>query len=357
MTPTSVKIIAGALDELPDGRIILRGVLCTSALATLLSDDYQREAQPMSAQASILAAYDKGQPVPDIELGMRGQNFMSGKDDTFYLKDPVYIIDGLQRVTAARIFLNTNKTDTVRIGATIHFNTTKEWERERFQILNTQGLKVSPNVILRNMRDRSPVVLTLYGLTHNDQNFPLYRKVSWQQRMVRGELTSAMTLAKVTGYLHSHLAPGRYTTVSDLVPALDRGSTAVGIANFRANLHTFFGLLDDCWGVSSIQYSQGAVYLRLNFLTTLAMVLSDHEDFWTNDDKKLFVNMDLKRKIGAFPLNDPEITRVATAGGMARRILYNLLVQHINSGKRTKRLTERQNAQSGIEADDDEAAA
>jgi hypothetical protein len=42
--------------------------------------------------------------------------------------------------------------------------------------------------------------------------------------------------------------------------------------------------------------------------------------------------------LALFPINDPVIQGLSGAHGMARAQLYNLMVQHINSGKRTKRL-------------------
>jgi hypothetical protein len=40
-------------------------------------------------------------------------------------------------------------------------------------------------------------------------------------------------------------------------------------------------------------------------------------------------------------LNDPNVKNLTAASGKARHILYQMLVEHVNSGKRTKRLTLR----------------
>jgi hypothetical protein len=353
-----VKIVAGALDEVegsPMG-IILRGVVDAVSLHHLLKDDYQREAQPLSSQWRILDALQKGEPLPDIELGMRGENFTS-REECFLLKDDVYIIDGLQRVTTAIHFLGTNPGAAPRLGATVHFNTTKEWERKRFHTLNTHRLKVSPNVLLRNMREESPAVFGLYGLTVNDKSFVLNSRVSWTQRMTKGELLTALTFAKTVGLLHSHKVAGKGSSIEQLVPALNKAVEVFGIQALRENVRTFFNLVDECWGIKSVQYREGAIYMRGMFLYVLALLLADHHDFWPGDEKRLLVNVDLKRKIAQFPIHDPEVVRLSGASGTARVMLYTLLRDHINSGKRTKRLKPRQVEVTPDLGEDEEAAA
>lgn len=359
-TPSNpIKIIAGALDEVEGSTtgIILRGVVDPTSLHHLLKDDYQREAQPLTSQWRILDALQKGEPLPDIELGMRGQNFTS-REDSYFLKDHVYIIDGLQRVTTAIHFLGTNPGVAPRLGATVHFNTTKEWERRRFHILNTHRLKVSPNVLLRNMREESPAVLALFGLSTNDKSFVLHNRVSWTQRMTKGELVTALTFAKVVGLIHSHKVAGKGNSIEELVPALNKAVEVFGIQAVRENIRVFFNLVDECWGIKSVQYREGAIYMRGQFLYTFARLLADHHDFWQGDDeKRLFVSADLKRKIAQFPIHDPEVVRLSGSGGLARVLLYNLLRDHINSGKRTKRLTPRQTeATVDVGEDDDQEA-
>ena len=40
-------------------------------------------------------------------------------------------------------------------------------------------------------------------------------------------------------------------------------------------------------------------------------------------------------------MNDPQIRNLASAAGGARAILYQLMIQHMNKGKTTRRLTPR----------------
>src|SRR5215831_7176219 len=161
-----IKLSHAALDEseLRGGSIILRGVLDQSSLKYLRTDDYQREALPLTSLSKMIRAMQAGEVMPDIELGMRGQRFRT-KDDVFWLLDLTFVVDGFQRINAALHVLSLNPGAMVHIGATVHFDTTKEWERERFRVLNTQRTPVSPNVLLRNKRDDSPAILTLYGLS------------------------------------------------------------------------------------------------------------------------------------------------------------------------------------------------
>ncbi|MEN9561336.1 MAG: hypothetical protein RIQ56_609, partial [Candidatus Parcubacteria bacterium] len=139
---TPVRLFNAALDEVegsPTG-IILRGVIDPSCLKLLRIDDYQREVQPLGSQKSILRALEKGSPLPSVDLGMRGQDFTS-RESAFLLKDPVYIIDGLQRISTAIHHLGVKPGSDVRIGAEVHFNTDRNWERDRFHTLNAYRQK------------------------------------------------------------------------------------------------------------------------------------------------------------------------------------------------------------------------
>ncbi|MBP9822490.1 MAG: hypothetical protein KBC81_03570 [Candidatus Pacebacteria bacterium] len=347
---------SAALDETKDKELILRGVIKQDCLTHLMVDDYQREAMPLTALSSIIQALENGDALPDIELGMRGGRFKD-KDGNFVLQDILYIIDGLQRVNAAIQILKTKPDVKIRLGATVHFNTTKEWERERFRVLNTLRSKVSPNVLLRNKREESSAVKMLFALSKGDRQFALYERIAWGQRMIKGDLIGALTFAKVTGVLHSHKAPTRRTSVNQLVPALDKALEVVGIQAMRKNVRGFFDLIDECWGIKRVQYREGAVYMRGTFLHVMARLISDHTDFWRGDgQEELFVEASLRRKIASFPIHDPAVTSLASSGGKSRDMLYMLMRDHINSGKRTKRLTSRTGDMVSLGTDDDDDA-
>jgi hypothetical protein len=110
-----------------------------------------------------------------------------------------------------------------------------------------------------------------------------------------------------------------------------------GINVVRENLRVFFGLVDECYGLRSISYRDKAPQLKGTFLFMLARFLSDHENFWQGDDeKRLFVNVDHRRKFKQFDLQDPSINNLCGTGGKAADVLYGLIRDHINRGKRNK---------------------
>lgn len=339
----SIRIVAGALDEseLRGGTIILRGVVDKDSLKHLQIDSYQREALPIASLSGLMNAVKIGDTLPDIEIGMRGKK-VTGRGDDYFLVDPCFIIDGQQRVNAALNVLVHNPVANVRIGATIHLDTTRAWEMDRFRILNSLRNKVSPNILLRNAREKNPGIASLYGLSTNDKAFALYNKVSWSQTMKRGDMLSALLLLKVAGRLHSHKSAGRSTQLSELSRQIEQLGNAFGHGNVRTNVKTFFDIVDECWGLKLIQYREMAPHVRGTFLMTLASVFSSHLDFWQDDEsKKLFVEVALKRKLQTFPLHDPTVSNLTSAGGKSSALLFQLLVEHLNRGKRTKHLTLR----------------
>lgn len=345
----SIKIKNAALDETSGGEIILRGVIDPSSFALLLVDNYQREQLPLTSLAELMQAFEKGS-VPDIDLGMRGESYME-RDGSFYLKDPVYIIDGLQRISAARAIMDRNQGALPHLGAVIHFNTSESWERERFRILNQDRRKLSPNVLLRNLRQDNGAMRMLYGLTTN-RTFVLHGRVAWNQRMLREELITAATYAKVVGVLHSHLGGTQYTETDKLARGLLNAKNLIGEGVMRDNVRTFFELVDECWGIKRIAFKGGAIHMRYAFLTALARVLSQHTDFWKDD--RLVIETSLRRKLAQFPTDDPTVINLSSANGTARNMLYLLMVNHINNGKRTRRLKPRINDYPESPMGDDE---
>src|ERR1700730_8702011 len=121
---TEIKVLHSALDEGPDGSIILRGTLDPGSLRLIQVDDYQREKIPISSRSSLVAALKlPSNKVPDVVLGCRGGN-ISGKADVTFIKDPTYVIDGLQRISAALHLIDTGIKLDPRLGCSVHFNTT-----------------------------------------------------------------------------------------------------------------------------------------------------------------------------------------------------------------------------------------
>lgn len=338
-----VKITNGALDDsaLNGGTIVLRGVIVPDTMSLLRTDDYQREQQHVTPRSSLWRAMSAKAILPDIELAMRSEKFDS-KGDLFTLKDDVFIVDGLQRITTALLYLQKFGPTDIRQGCLLHFNTTKEWERERFKVLNANRSKVSPSVLLRNEREISPAVKMLYNLCTTDKSFVLHNRVQWSQKMARSELVSSLNLLKGVTMLHHHKHSALRTSLSNLIPLFDKQVDLVGSQIFRENIKTFWEVVDECWGVRLAQYS-GAPHLRATFMRALTRMFSDHHDFWvaSSAERRFFVSQDMRKKLSSLNSSDPTVAGLAGAGGKAPAMLYMMFVDHINSGKRTKRLSSR----------------
>lgn len=313
----AVRLQNATLDEKTPGLIVAHGWLDLAALLELRVGDYQREiletAQSTSKKKNkILDAIERGERLPDVILGMRGERYDS-RGGTYYLNDDVYIIDGLQRISNLRRFAtqNPDRVGEVRIGAEVRFNTTRESEKELFTVLNVNRTAMSPNVLLRNMRESSHGLLTLYGLTHNDPSFALYGKVSWNQKMGRNELMTAAVYTKSVIHLHrSHgaLAP---TSVMRVPGVLQDLADEVGLQTLRGN-----------------------------FLNTLAKMFAGHENFW--DEKRLVIDAKQRQRLKSFPLNDPNVQKLSGAGQAAADLLLRLMIDHMNKGQKINRLIPRE---------------
>src|SRR5262249_29116679 len=120
-----IKMLDAALEEWGEF-LILRGVVDPGSLDAILVPDYQRGVLS-PATINGLARAIKDSKVPDIELAVRGGDFKE-REGCFYIKDPVYVVDGLQRITGARRVMQDGGEP--YLGATLYFNTTIPWERE-----------------------------------------------------------------------------------------------------------------------------------------------------------------------------------------------------------------------------------
>ena len=188
---------------------MLRGVIDPASLGGLLKPDYQRETLRKATIEGLMEAFRRrlGR-VPDVELAVRGERYgCTDSNGTYTITGDVYIIDGLQRISAARQFVSDGGKPLV--GAMLHFGTTEEWERERFDILNMRRTRLSPNVLLRNRAAQCPSLRRLYDLC-SDESFVLCQRVSWSQYMRREELLTALSFLKTVMRLHSKFGAGRY---------------------------------------------------------------------------------------------------------------------------------------------------
>ena len=333
----TLRILSGALDELTEGQIVLRGVIDPASLGGLLTPSYQREELRDATIEDLVQAFRSRAHVPDVDLAVRGERYgcTDDKKGTYTITGNVYIVDGLQRISAGRRFLRDGGRPL--IGAMVHFGTSEAWERDRFDVLNQKRIKLSPNVLLRNRAAQYPALGRLHHLCSNDESFVLCQRVSWSQYMRREELLSALSFLKTVMRLHGQFGAGRYVTVRSLCDALGPMMSNVGQATMIENIKTFFGLLDSAWGVRDILYKDRATHLKLGFLSALADVISEYPVFWSG--KSLRIDRDVAKKIGQFPLNERNVQAMArTSSSVTVALLARFITDHINSGKRTRRL-------------------
>jgi hypothetical protein len=334
-----IRILNGGIDE-RDGEIILRGRVDPKSYDFIGVDDYQREILTRNKIDKIKAGFMNGSAVPCIFLGMRGQKFIEDAGGITLL-DPVYVVDGLQRITAAKSVLEDGAKEPC-LGAEIHFDTSKEWEREKFLVLNRGRVRVSASVELRNLKDKFGAVDLIFSLS-NDTGFPLGHRICWNQYMTRDQLMQATVLLRVVALLHSPFSS--YLTSYDL-PTLVTGMQALmdktGRAVLRDNIQTFFDLVEDFWGIRNIRYRDRAIWIKSGFLSTFAQVLAMHLNFW--DDLRLHVDAEWRARFEKFPVTDPTVVQLSTAGSSARQMLRQMMLDHLAKGKRVHKLYERKQA-------------
>lgn len=343
----TIRLLNAGLSEDDKGEIIALGFLDVDSLQNLRVDTYQREflgsVNGKGKGTKIAQAVEDGVRLPSVVIGMRGQHFTS-RGDTMNLEDPCYIIDGLQRIFTIKQFAHTHltKASGLRIGAEIRFNTTHETEKVLFHALNTYRTSMSGNVILRNKMDESKAIALLHALTFRNTRSPLFKRVQWNQRMARGELFTAIALTRVVATLHSDFASSLSTNrgnVDHAASVLDKTLDRVGEAILRDNVITFFETLNEAFDTSHIEFREKATVIKTNFLLALALMFAEHTNFWHG--RRLVVASVFRKQISKFPYKDPEVMRLSASGNMAIPLLYDILIHHMNKGKRVNKLTKK----------------
>lgn len=350
----SVKVVKAALDDGgggADGDIVLRGVIDAASLANLKVDSYQREILPMSKIKDLATALRTGK-VPDIELGMRGGNYLE-REGVFYLQDEVFIVDGLQRTSAAKELLKQGLIP--RLGATVHFNTDFKSEQDMFRKLNVLGVKLSANVLLRNEREAFESVEMLYRLCR-DSSFTLYNRVTWEQRMKRDHLVGGIRLLHTAIQQHIRFTElpsdkERRGNYAELASTFDKMMLKIGRNTVRENVKRYWEVLDECFNVRGVSYSTRAPHLNKGFLTTIARVFANHRNFWA--DSTFVCSAELRKKISTFKILDPYIASLCCSSGPSLKGLYSLIIEHIDSGKRKHRLIHFDKAETFVDDDED----
>jgi hypothetical protein len=330
-------------------RITVHGVIDPASYEAINFDDYQREVLNDPKINKIIAAMRKGKVIQSIDLGMRGQRIreITEEDGTksIFLYDPVYCVDGQQRLTAAMRLCKTDPFRTVRLTALVIFDTTPEWELERFTQVNVGQTGLSGVVLFRNtIKNDNIAVQALWDLCFDDPSFPLYQRISWDQYMSAGNLINALGVGKIAGTLHRHAGPGRGSDAQELARglAIIAHPDNIGVKAFSQNVKTYFELIDWLSPIDHIKKTNSAKTFRQSFMFALAMVLSDHEVFWDETSTVLSIDADTKKKLKSFDLHDSSLEPLlGSSSSKAVAQLYMEIVSHINRGRRTRRLKPR----------------
>jgi len=330
---THIKVIEGV------ERITVLGVIDPSTIPHIQVPDYQREILNSARTAGLYEAMKRGESIPPIDLGMRGDRTLD-RNDRLHLRDDVFVIDGLQRTNAAKRLCREGLEPTLQ--ATIHIDSDLQWERRRFRMLNMGQTGLSSNIVLRNLADDSDLVSPriLYRLATADRKFVLKGKVQWTQNRRKGDLISANTYYKVVSMLHSHMGAPRSSKTLELPTSLDLIVERIGENRFRANIRNFFMMLDDAFHYGNIVYKGNTSINKETFLKAWASVASSHENFWDGD--KFFVPEQIMKRIVNFSPNDHEVVRLSGGGKHALRSLETLIVDELNRSARSHRLRKKE---------------
>jgi len=274
-----IRITNGGLQELPDGSIVLRGVIDAASLRRLKFPTYQKKTHSNSKLRRLAQAVLAGSRLPDIEVGLRGSQRFESQGDAFVLFDPCYVIDGEQRRTALLAVASRRPDVDCSIGIVVNFNTTEKWERERFAVLATDRTPVAPSVLLRNLSKDNRYAGMLYALTTDECDCILHKRITWDQYQMQGELVRASTLYRIVIMLHSWIVGPRSTRPHHMVSNVEEIAVAVGPEVMLQNLRTFFELVDHYWGFRNIQKRDGA-QLTPTFLLAMAELMAKMKLFW-----------------------------------------------------------------------------
>lgn len=335
-----IRFINATLEEEGD-KIVLQGRIDPAYLHALQIDlAYQRQELTGSVVNRLAWDIEAGAVLPPLMIGVRGQSYEL-RDGFHFITSPAFLIDGQQRRAGVIKAMAETPGIAPMLHAVAYFDTDVKWEGEHFLLWNSKGVRVAPSVFFKTLkaRDGAGALDTLYALTL-DRSFALGHRVAWEQRAAASDLVSGLTYLRIIGRLHHHLGLGRAVAVEEVAAFIRVLGDRTGIGQLRDNARVFFETLDRIWGVRQHDRRAGGVHLKNGALSAIADVFSGHMDFW--NDNALFVDIDDIRKLQKFDFTKPDIRPLAVSGqSSAVTRLATHLVNHINSGRRTGRLTPR----------------
>lgn len=331
---SAVRVHSASLqDDEELGQVVLRGVLDPDTMKFVHMAWYQRERGFSSAQINeIIAGYFAGSTaMADITLGMRGQKFKSS-GEVFSLLDKCFCIDGGQRLYAAGAATRERPDLKVRLGVKVLFDTTEESENELFCKLGTTQVRISPSVLLRNKKKKSPAAKVLVEMK-GDAGFALKDRVSWDQRKGRHDLLSGYTLCRVVGALHAHKAGAlKSNKLYELLGGLDNLVGIIGPDQVRKNVVGFFDAIDKCWTIRNLSGGRDArPHMKPLFLHTIARLLSRYPEFWDGKERNEFYFGDrYVRKLRGFKLGEYVNTKTVPRDVLSEVLRKRLALNAVN---------------------------
>lgn len=320
-----VRVFNASLeDDAETKRVILRGVLDQATLKYIKMDWYQRERGFSDKHTNeIIAAYFAGNRVADITVGMRGERVTS-KSGVWSLHDKCYCIDGGQRVYAAGMAMRERPDVKIYIGVKLYTNTTEEFENELFCKLGTTQIKISPSILMRNRKKKSPASNLLVTISKHP-DFALKDRIAWDQRKTIHELMSGFQLARIVGALHTHKVGGlKAHKPYEILAALDILFERIGAESLNGNILRFFDAIDKCWTLRQLSggRAEPRPHLDSKFLMTIAKLFSSYTDFWDGTQRNDFYFLEkFVKRLRKFPLSD----FMSPAKGIQTDVLYEIL--------------------------------
>lgn len=321
----------------------IRGPLDTSTIHLIKVDLYQRGSRDDAHRKRLMEAFKRGDPVPDVELGLRGNNIIAigAPDDTvpqiIETKDDLYNMDGLQRVSALIQCMKENPKFKADLSCRIQLHTTRETEEQLFLIFNKGRKQVPNNIHLRNLHTSVKCIGLLKRLSEDDPSFALHRRICWIDKLRDHEFSLAQPIVKALRCLHSRHVSSSVDSIIALADSLNELENKIGMELFEANTRYFFNVVDKCWEVRSIVLSGTPYCMKYEFLKSLGNLFGRHTNFW--EGCRLIVPDVYIEALKKFPFSDKNVKDdISERGKKACNKVYHRLVNFLDSKRRVNKL-------------------
>jgi hypothetical protein len=322
---SEIRIYNGAIeaDDEDFAETVLRGTLDQECITLIQKDWYQRlEGFSEKEIREITEMYFRHKKPPDTVIGMRGHRYRQDKG-SFYLQDKCFVIDGLQRLFAARIAMKSRPDLKLRIGVKIYFDTTAESENRMFCEINATQQRVAASVLIRNKYKVSPASRLLFELNSNPE-FALKDRIGWEQKLQKefGQVISGFALGCIAGALHSHKGAVPSGRAYDLLANLDDVVIKISEETFSTNIVKFFNVVDSAWGIRNDKKPR---CLNREFLCVLASLFSSYDTFW--DAEEFYMPTRHQKRLEKFDSDaiNNQVKQMMKSNKDAKDVLFEVL--------------------------------